>query len=246
MRLFLTICILASLQVAFAETKTNQAPQLTVGTTYFYPPFEEQTDNKGNFEGLDIDVMNEICKRLKVSCTYKAMDFIELMPAIENKEINLAIAAVSITDKRKQSFLFSTPYLINRIQYITLKNSNFNQRDQLDSLTVGVFAGTIDEVLIQEKTRHNLKYVTFHHIEDMIQALRDGKIQAILTDTYSAKYWVATIGNEFKLVGMPIDSGTGYAIITDKANQALIDKVNKALKDMQEDGALKTIFSKYF
>ena len=83
------------------------ADPLRIGTLYFYPPFAEQDDEKGDFSGFDIDLMKEICKKINRECVFKGMNFVDLFPALDSGKIDLAIGAISITVKRKYKYLFS-------------------------------------------------------------------------------------------------------------------------------------------
>nr|6XKS_A Chain A, Histidine ABC transporter substrate-binding protein HisJ [Salmonella enterica subsp. enterica serovar Typhimurium]6XKS_B Chain B, Histidine ABC transporter substrate-binding protein HisJ [Salmonella enterica subsp. enterica serovar Typhimurium]6XKS_C Chain C, Histidine ABC transporter substrate-binding protein HisJ [Salmonella enterica subsp. enterica serovar Typhimurium] len=77
-----------------------------IGTDTTYAPFSSK-DAKGEFIGFDIDLGNEMCKRMQVKCTWVASDFDALIPSLKAKKIDAIISSLSITDKRQQEIAFS-------------------------------------------------------------------------------------------------------------------------------------------
>ncbi|MGS9111981.1 transporter substrate-binding domain-containing protein, partial [Salmonella enterica subsp. enterica serovar Infantis] len=76
------------------------------GTDTTYAGFSSK-DAKGEFIGFDIDLGNELCKRMQVKCTWVASDFDELIPSLKAKKIDAIISSLSITDKLQQEIAFS-------------------------------------------------------------------------------------------------------------------------------------------
>ncbi len=77
-----------------------------IGTDATYAPFSSK-DAKGDFVGFDIDLGNEMCKRIAVKCTWVGSDFDALIPSLKAKKIDAIISSLSITEKRQQEIAFS-------------------------------------------------------------------------------------------------------------------------------------------
>jgi len=77
-----------------------------IGTDATYAPFSSK-DAKGEFVGFDIDLGNEMCKRMSVKCTWVGSDFDSLIPSLKAKKIDAIISSLSITEKRQQEIAFS-------------------------------------------------------------------------------------------------------------------------------------------
>ena len=98
-----------SLLIGLSATASSYAalPQtVRIGTDTTYAPFSSK-DAKGDFIGFDIDLGNEMCKRMQVKCTWVASDFDALIPSLKAKKIDAIISSLSITDKRQQEIAFS-------------------------------------------------------------------------------------------------------------------------------------------
>lgn len=78
-----------SLLIGLGATAASYAalPQtVRIGTDTTYAPFSSK-DAKGEFIGFDIDLGNEMCKRMQVKCTRVASDFDALIPSLKAKKL---------------------------------------------------------------------------------------------------------------------------------------------------------------
>jgi ABC-type amino acid transport substrate-binding protein len=88
--------------------KNNEIKELVVGVSPDYPPFAFEYRNE--LIGFDIDLIRAISERLNYNLVLKKMDFDELLPALENKTIDLVASSVTKTVDRSEKFEFSHPY----------------------------------------------------------------------------------------------------------------------------------------
>ena len=238
MRLLVLILTLFFNQLLFAQ-------KLIIGTLAFYPPFVTLAD-KQHFYGFDIDIMQEICKRLQTECTFKAIQFSELFPSLAAKKIDLAVAGITITPERSASYLFSLPYLTSGAQFMTKASSALNNLEDIKGKKVGVVLGTIFSATVHDLFKESVTTIEYKNQQEQMQALDNEQIDAVLFDAASAGYWTANNNNLFKLVGPNIPSGYGYGIMTTNDNGALISKINLILENMEKDGSYLKIYSNYF
>jgi polar amino acid transport system substrate-binding protein len=100
----IAVAILAALS---ATVHAAESP-VVVGVANF-PPHVMESD--GTPEGFDIDIWNEISKFMSVDTKFTVMPFDGLLKAIEDKEVDVAIAGISITYDRELRMDFSLPYM---------------------------------------------------------------------------------------------------------------------------------------
>ena len=85
--------------------------ELVVGTEPAFAPFEFQKENSKEYVGFDMDLIAAIAKRMGYEkCTIRGMGFDALIPALEAKNIDVAIAGMTITEERAKKVIFSKPY----------------------------------------------------------------------------------------------------------------------------------------
>lgn len=237
---FLSVLLLSCLMSSslFAE-------QLTISTSAFNPPMEEQATANGVFTGFEIDLLNEICRRINATCTYKAMTFKGILNAVAAGSVDLGIDGFFITPERLRYYLFSSPYLQAKAQLFTTADSNINSENVNTGKRIGVEAGTVYKSLLNQMY-NNIKVVEYDNQQDMLQDLSDHKIDLIMFDLIGASYWVNNDTVEFKLVGEAISFGMGYGVIANLNQRALIARVNAALSAMENDGTYLAIYGRYF
>lgn len=239
MRLF-WVCLFS-----FIINNSAYAAPLIIGTLAYDPPFETASDKTGDFFGFDIDVMNEICNRLRATCKYKSFPFEQLLHETQFGKLDLAIAGISITAEREQFALFSLPYLASKAGLLTKSSSAITKFSDVNGKRIGIEAGTVFKGIVLKKFP-NVKLVEYKEQNDLFQAVADNNVDLIMLDEASAKYWISNNGDLFKLVGGPISIGVGYGIMANLNNSALINQINGALISMENDGSYLSIYNRYF
>jgi polar amino acid transport system substrate-binding protein len=237
-KVFLSVLLLISF-VLFART-------VIVGTSADFPPFE-YIEN-GQFVGFDMDLMREIAKIAGFELKFGDMSFDSLIPALRVGQIDVAAAAMTITEERKKVVDFSMPYWTADQSIIVKADSDLTITVLFGKYRIGVQTGTTGDLWCTENLvekgllpERNLKrYDTF------ILALSDllnGNIDAIVLDSPVANRFAAT--KPVKVVGI-IVTGEQYGIAVRKGNKELLDKINQALKTLIETGKINELIDKYF
>ncbi|WP_133127283.1 transporter substrate-binding domain-containing protein [Legionella nagasakiensis] len=237
--------ILVILLFPFLMCSKLFAEQLIVATAPFDPPMEMQASNNGVFVGFEIDIVDEVCRRINASCIYKAMSFNDIMIAVQAGTVDLGINGFFITQARLKYFLFSLPYLQTKAQLFTNADSNINSNNLNTGQRIGVEKGTIFQNLLLEKY-NNVNVITYTEQQDMLHDLENHKIDVIMFDYIDASYWVDNNPENFKYVGAPISIGMGYGILANINSIQLINRINNALIDMENDGTYLSIYNRYF
>lgn len=219
---------------------------LKVGTVLFEPPFIMSPT-----QGFDIDLMKLLCIRLKEKCTIIPMDFNKLFSALDSGQVDLAIGGIVISDERKKKFIFSTPYLLSKAQFLILsKNKTITSVDALAKSNVGVIkgeeeGGTFYNYLIDNHAEQ-FKVIEFNDMEDIINALTDGSISAAFLHKSTANYWIENGGGQFQDLGKDMLLGDGLGIMALSANIKLIQRLNQQLIDIEKGNSYLNLYNMYF
>ncbi|QEY51232.1 transporter substrate-binding domain-containing protein [Legionella longbeachae] len=221
------------------------ADKLIIGTSTFNPPMEMRATKNNVFTGFEIDLLNEICHRIKATCVYEPMTFEEIMKAVATGKIDLGIDGFFITQERLAYYSFSLPYLQTQAQLLTTIDSNIDITNVNTGKRIGIEAGTVFKSILEQKY-DNIKVISYNNQQNMLRDLADHDIDLIMFDFIGASYWVHTNPDNFKLVGKPIPFGMGYGIIANPNQEALLARINSALDAMAKDGTYSSIYSRYF
>lgn len=227
---------------------------IRIGTQPDYAPFEFK-DASGKLQGMEIELGDALCKQMKAKCQYVTMDFDALIPALKAKKIDAVLAQLSITDKRKQTVDFTNLFTLAPVQYIAKTGAGISEKPAtLKGKVVGVQSGTNHEAYMKERLPNAQSGIELKVYQAPGQAWLDleaGRIHAYLTDTTAGYEWLTKAGSKkgFDYAGKPIDDvamfgvGTGIAV---RKGDALKDRLNVAIKHIQDDNTFARINKKYF
>lgn len=235
---------LAALTLAFAVSSQAADKKLIVATDTAFVPFEfKQGDS---YIGFDIDLWTAIAKELKLDFTFKPMDFSGIIPALQTKNVDLALAGITITDERKKAIEFSDGYYKSGLLVmVQSRNDSIKSVKDLDGKVLAVKSGTgsVDYAKANIKAK-DLRQ--FPNIDNAYMELGTGRADAVLHDTPNILYFIKTAGNgKFKAVGESLEAQQ-YGIAFPKGSNDLREKVNGALKKLHESGQYNEIYKKWF
>lgn len=232
--------------VFFSLTFSHAATTIMVGTPPYSPPFVMLGDNKAHYTGFDIDLLDEICRRIDAKCQYKAMSYEGVFNGLLDGSIDIAIGGITITAGRESQFLFSLPYLASYAQFITNSASSIRSIQDLNGKRIGLGSGTIFENLINDAFGQSVTIKTYNFLSEMLMALGSDEVDALILDRATAETWYANSNDSYRLVGRRIPQGLGYGILTTKNRGNLITLINRALLAMEADGTYLKIYTTYF
>lgn len=234
----------AALALAFSLSSTAEEKKLVVATDTAFVPFEFKQGDK--YVGFDVDLWDAIAKELKLDYTLKPMDFSGIIPALQTRNVDLALAGITITEERKKAIEFSDGYYKSGLQVMVRNNENdIKGISDLNGKVVAVKSGTGSV----EYAKANIKSKDlrqFPNIDSAYMELGTNRADAVLHDTPNILYFIHTAGKgRFKAVGDSIEAQQ-YGIAFPKGSDDLREKVNGALKTLKENGTYNTLYKKWF
>ncbi|KQN56898.1 glutamine ABC transporter substrate-binding protein GlnH [Erwinia sp. E602] len=235
---------LAALTLAFAVTSTAADKKLVVATDTAFVPFEFKQGDK--YVGFDIDLWDAVAKQLNVAYELKPMDFSGIIPALQTKNVDVALAGITITEERKKAIDFSDGYYKSGLLVmVKANNTEVKGIDDLNGKVVAVKSGTgsVDYAKQHIKTK-DLRQ--FPNIDNAYMELGTNRADAVLHDTPNILYFINTAGKgQFKSVGESIEAQQ-YGIALPKGSDDLREKINGALKTIRDNGTYNQIYKKWF
>ena len=203
------------------------------------------TDESGEIVGFDVDVAQEVCDRLGIRLVKKVIDWSTKEDALNSGEIDCIWGAMSATPARAETMNLSDPYMQNELIFVVSRDSDVRVMDDLRGKRVGVQpASTVEEVLEASDIYPDITVVLTDH-DNLLRKLQDGELDAILTDSVLAYYFLYTSEEQYYVLSDSLGE-EGYVIGFRKGDQALRDKVQEIIYEMGADGTLGEICRKWF
>ncbi len=218
-----------------SETKT----ELHMATNAFFEPYEYYEGKK--IVGIDAEIAQAICDKLDAKLVIDDMEFDSIITAVSSGKADFGMAGMTVTDERKKAVDFTDSYTTaTQVIIVPEKDSKVKNGDDLAKAAVGVQMGTTGDIYVSDIKGASVE--RFSKGADAVLALTKGKVDAVVIDNEPAKAFVKQ-NKGIKILDEPFEK-EDYAICLKKGND-LTEKINKALKELKNDGTIKKIVDKY-
>ncbi|MCD7993948.1 MAG: basic amino acid ABC transporter substrate-binding protein [Clostridia bacterium] len=227
-----------------AETeaaKEAAGGKLVMATNAEFPPYEYHDGDA--IVGIDAEIAKAIADELGMELEIEDIAFDSIIPEIVSGKADMGLAGMTVTEDRMQSVDFSDTYAKASQKIIVTEDSEIVSPDDLKGAIVGVQLGTTGDIYVSDLEADGTTVERYNKGFEAVQALSQGKIDAVVIDGEPAKTFVA------ETEGLKIldESFTDeeYAIAVKKGNTELLKKINGALKTLKDNGTLDEIVAKY-
>lgn len=214
-----------------------------VGMEPTFPPFEF-TENDA-YVGFDIDFAQAICDKMGVKMEVKSMGFDALIPALKSGQIDMIASGMDATPERAKQVAFTNPYFHDGYSVVVRKdNTSIHGFSDLKNCIVGTQVGTKGVDLAQDAGATVKQYDA--NSQGWLE-LNSGTCDAVIINTSVALYYLKEGGDkDLKLAGDSQLAPDGLAMAISKDKPERLEKVNKAIKELKEDGTYAKLYQKWF
>ena len=229
---------------------------LKVGCKSDVPKFSLQNTETEEYEGFEDDLAYEIAGEI-FGCTAdeaKEQGLVEFQgvtaktrgPLLENGEIDLVIATFAITEERKETYNFSTPYFTDAVGLLVNKSSGIESIEDLDGKIIGVaqssttkdsFLAYVDENGIDVKP----EFQEFDGYPALAQALATNQIDCFSVDRAILSGYV----NDSNMILDDRFAEQDYGVASAKENEGLAKLVDDKVTAMLKDGTIDKMIEEW-
>src|ERR1700761_6106128 len=253
MRSLLASLTIALLAVPCASAIAKDWSTVRFGVDASYPPFESKATD-GKLMGFDIDLGNEICRRLNARCVWVENSFDGMIPALKGRKFDGVLSTMSMTPARQAQIAFSSKVFRIPTRLVAKKGSGLEPTPEaLKGKHIGVEQGTIQETYAKTYWEPAGAVIVPYQDQDLVYSdLIADRIDASLQNAVQADvgFLRTPRGKDFVFAGNPLYDaktlGSGTAIGLRKEDADLKEKIDKAIADMRADGTYDRIAKKYF
>ncbi len=221
--------------------RVKKEEKLTVVGSGGYPPFNYMKD--GEVVGFDVEVGEEIAKRLGVKLNYVTSDWDGLVEGLRNKRYDGILGSMAITKDRLKVVNFTTPYYYSGAQLFVLKDSKITKADEMKGKKIAVTTGSN---FVQDAKELGAEVAYYQDDNATMMELINGRVDGVITDRLVGINAMNEMKEGEKII--MVDSllrleSMGIAI--NKDDKELLKKIDEILEAMHEDGTMKAISEKW-
>ena len=238
--MLLTVCLCTMLfGCGSKNAEKKEGDTIVMATNAEFPPYEyiEGSD----IVGIDIEFSKAIADKLGMKLEIEDMAFDSIISAVQSGKADFGAAGMTVTDERKKQVDFSVSYYTGKQVIIVKEGSSIKSADDLEGKKIGVQLGTTGDIYTSsDYGDENIE--KFNKGYEAVLSLSQGKIDAVVIDDQPAKEFIKEI-NGLQILESEYVS-EDYAMVFKKGSN-LVEKFNKAIKELKEDGTFDAIIAKY-
>ncbi|TDB38247.1 MAG: transporter substrate-binding domain-containing protein [Actinobacteria bacterium] len=244
----LAVVMLGSLATTAGCSKdaaeTGSREKFVFANSGAYKPFS--FDEGGQIVGFDVDIANEIAKRLdREPVMNSPVPFDSLIQGLKAGKYDALVASHGITDERAKVVDFSRPYYRSGAQiFVGEDTTDIGGSADLKGKKIGVVKASTYLDLAESLTDSD-KVTTYDSDVIALQDLTTGRIDAVITDKLVGLVARNEAGLKINAVGDPLQQDE-MGVIVQKGDTQLLNDINKALDDMIADGTYEEISMRWF
>ena len=199
----------------------------------------------GGVEGFNVDMANEIARRLGRPINVVAQEFSGLIPGLQSRRFDFIAAPVTVTTERAKSLLFTEGYLNTDYQFVIPKDApDIARLEDLKGKTIAVNRGSIYDTWARDnQVKYGFQVENFNTQSDAVQAVLSGRAHGNLSGNTAAA-WAVQKTPGLKLSYL-IKTGAVWAVPFRKDDVAMRNQVEDAIECMKLDGFFARLSEKW-
>ncbi len=213
---------------------------LNIGMEIGYPPFEDFAEDGTTPIGYDIDFANALGEKLGLTINFVNTAWDGIFQGID-VNYDCVISAVTITEERKESMLFSDPY-INNYQAVVVR-SDFTDPItsflDLDGLALAVQKETTSDILMSDYVATGSINCTLSQNEKVVTCftqLANDEVDAVVVDSTVADGFLAANPEGFVKIYQDESEPEQFGVAMGLSSAALQTAINEAIAQLTEEG----------
>ena len=254
MCLVLTVICLLALAGCGGGTKNAEAPVqkqaaekvLRVGIDADYPPFGYYQEVNKTFIGYDVELIQGVARKMGYSkVEFVDLEFNNLLPSLQDGQVDAVISCMTITDERKKAVDFTEPYLISSNVVIGSSDTKVNNADAMKDKRIAAEVGSVHA---KQAKQYSQNVIACSNAEEALKLVLEKRADFAIMDNNTARFFITNFynGKLTVMAELPDDKNNRIGIAVAKGNKELADKLNAGLRDYMQTADYFHMKNTYF
>lgn len=218
------------------------AQSLNVGAYPANPPWEFKNESS-EFEGFEVDLVNEIAERLGMTAVISDYGFQALFAATSSGRIDVAISTITITNERLESQSFTQGYYDADLSLVT-RQGRLTGLAEMRGQPIGAIASSTGDRWVAANTAEygfgELR--TYPSQQALLLDVLAGRIAGAVGDVTGFVFAAQEMPDLYLAEVIP--TGDRYGMML-PLNSPLLEPINDAISAIKEDGTLAAIYERW-
>ncbi|MDG4656771.1 amino acid ABC transporter substrate-binding protein [Ectobacillus antri] len=223
--------------------KIQKDGEFLIGTEGTYPPFTFH-DEKGKLTGFDVEIAEEIAKRMKVKAVFKETQWDAMFAGLDAKRFDMVANQVGIREDRQKKYDFSKPYISSSaVLVIPADKDKPATFEEIKGLKA---AQSLTSNYGEMAKKNGAEIVGVEGFNQAVELLSSGRVDLTINDRLSVLNYLQTKKDAKIKIADTEDNAAESGLLFRKGSDTLVKEVNKHLDDMMKDGTYEKISTKWF
>ncbi|MRG86258.1 basic amino acid ABC transporter substrate-binding protein [Salinibacillus xinjiangensis] len=246
--LFIGIALISLVACGSEDTSgsAEELQELTIATDAAFAPFEYM--DKGEITGFDVDFATAVLKEAGYQANFENVGWETMLQDVKNEKADLAVAGITITDDRKETYDFSLPYFESTQLILVPEDSSISSVADLKDKQVGVQISTTGATAAEKIFGANSDQVNqYDKVPLAIMSMQQGDVDAVIVDNVVAQEYIKNNPDEaIKAVNDSSAFDSEYYGFMYPKDSELAKELNEAMNTVFENGTYEKIYEDWF
>lgn len=207
--------------------------ELIMVTEAGFAPYEYYDNNE--IVGVDIDIANEIAKKLGKKLVIKDVAFDSIINEVKTGKADFGAAGISFSEERNKEVDFSNNYSESKQVIIVQNDSKITESKDLENKKIAVQLGSIGDSYISQNIK-SAEIIRQKKFLSAVEDLKAAKVDAIVMDELPAKE-IVKVNSGLKILPQTLTTDS-YGMIVKKGNTELLNTINEVIKELSDSGKI--------
>ena len=225
-------------------TRIRESGKLVIAMEGAWQPWTYH-DESGALTGFDVEVGALIAEGLGVTPEYMETAWDGILAGVDSGRFDIACNGVGYTEKRAESYNFSTPYVYTEM--VLVVRADNEDIKSLDDLKGKKTANSPNSTYAMRSEAAGAEVVYVDTLGETMEMLQQGRVEATLNakdsvDAYLAEHPEAQIKVVLSVAGEPV----AIPMQKGERTETLMEEINRILEEARQNGKLAELSNKYF
>ncbi|AGB35918.1 transporter substrate-binding domain-containing protein [Natronococcus occultus] len=228
------------------DTDDGELETIVAGTNPGFEPFQMNVD--GELVGFDVDLLEAVVAETdgyELADDWEELEFDSLIPALENENIDVIAAAMTITEEREESISFTESYYSADQSVLVQSGGDVDpdELEDLEGLEVGAQSGTTGEGIVEDELGDDVDYTSYDNYVLAVEELERGTLDAIVIDEPVAESFADDRDVE---VAFTFETGEEYGFGVRQDDDDLQEALSEGIAAVEESSEYDEITQEWF
>lgn len=228
------------------QSEGEQKQRLVIGSDNYIP--YNYRDEEGRYQGIDVELAKEVCDRISYEPVFRQIVWDQKDDYLREGQVDCLWGSFSMNG-REEEYDWAGPYMYSRQMVVVRKDGKIRSLAELNGKRLAVQATTKPEKILLEHSDQSVPAVSevccLTTMDEVYASLRNGFVDGIAGHESAMVAFMNTDPSQYEMLSTSLYISELGVAFQKGEDAALLQKIERAFKEMKQDGTMTAIVKKY-